>query len=117
MDTEIDRSSITKLEVSNGKRGRALKGMWIGALVGAGSGALLMIDPPESCADDLFLPCEGPSMVLQGAAGGAMWGLVIGALIKTERWSPVARSAISFSIAPTVGERGVGLTFALRRGR
>jgi hypothetical protein len=100
------------LEASAGMRRRAMKGAGIGSLVGAGLGGLAWIGR----LDCDYSGCEGrPAMVLEGGFGGALWGLLIGALIKKERWNSVSGPEIGLSILPTVDERGAGISFSVSR--
>jgi hypothetical protein len=116
LDVEIDRSSVTKLEVSNGKRRRAVKGMWIGALVGAGVGALEWAGALNAeCTGSACF--DGPALVAVDAVSGALSGLLIGALITTEKWRPVGGFETGVSILPTINRHGAGVSFALRRKR
>ena len=68
------------LEIRGGKdrRGGALYGLKIGALIGAGMGLLSSFSAAEACYVE---PCPGTSSYLiQMAAGGALWGVTIGAI-------------------------------------
>jgi hypothetical protein len=108
----VSREAISGLEVSNGRRGNATKG----ALIGAASGAALFaimpaegyctgLPPRETC----YSQCQfiGP-----GALSGAVWGGLIGHLVKRDRWVTVPLAAARVSVAPTNGE-GVKMSFAV----
>lgn len=78
----IPVARITTLEQGAG-RGRA-RGAWVGAGIGAliGGGAFGLLASIDSKSD------MGEA-VLQGAGGGAFWGLVIGALVGADDWKAV----------------------------
>ena len=68
------------LEIKGGKdrRGGALYGLKIGALIGAGMGLLSSFTPEEACYVE---PCPGTSgYLIQIAASGALSGVAIGAI-------------------------------------
>ncbi|HEY0995545.1 MAG TPA: hypothetical protein VGD77_06115 [Gemmatimonadaceae bacterium] len=78
----IPVAAIATIERSSGRgRGR-------GALVGAGVGALMLggIAGLLATSDDGL---DAGEATLQGAAGGAFWGLVIGALVGADDWKGV----------------------------
>jgi hypothetical protein len=99
--------SLERLEVSQGRRGHPWRGAGIGFLVGAVTGAVL---------GPYTVPGEGDTAeskavagaVLLGAAG-ALSGVVIGALIKTDTWEEVPLEGLRVSIAPRGGGVGVGV--------
>jgi len=100
----VPREAITQLEVSTGRRRQTLKGLWLGA----GIGALWM-----GAACGLYADCDdGASPILGGAASGALLGAGIGALIKRDRWSTVPLDRVRIAIVPTP-RRGVRLFLAV----
>src|SRR6185436_12700435 len=108
----VPRDAVTDLEVSFGKRRRALKGM----LIGAGIGAFLF--PYGDCYDQ----STGTTMsgchpwtaqnVLKGAGLGALWGAGIGALVKSDRWSSVPLGRVRVSVLPARGG-GIGASVSV----
>lgn len=109
----VSRQAITRLDVSTGRRGRALKGMAIGGAIGAGTFAV--IPREEYCADyDFGETCPTKAeMVGTGIVGGALWGALIGHFIKTDRWSPVPLEGAQVRLAPTRGRAGLGLALSV----
>jgi hypothetical protein len=105
----IPMTLVQRLEVSRGK-----KSHWIaGALAGAGGGlaltALYCNDPP------LGGKCDSGEWAHTaaffggiGAAGGAL----IGAVIRTDRWTTVPPNTLTLSVSPAPG-RGVALAMRL----
>ena len=101
-----------------GRRRNTRKGLIVGAAFGAAVVAAIALIPKdsfcppgepstESCLSDrtAFLALSIPSYALAGAG--------IGALIKSDRWSPVPLENVRISLAPTRGH-GLGLSLSLR---
>jgi len=110
----ISRSSITRIEVSTGRKSKLWTGMAIGSVVGAvGLFAAVVIAPGENgetCNVDGVDVC--PIAALFGAGAGALLGAGIGALIRHDVWSTIPPTAMR--IAPILrsdGAVGVALGF------
>lgn len=83
-----------------------------GAIWGGAIGASLgLLGAVALASDDTYNAYpDNPSSAgfgAQIAAGGLMWGAIIGAFVKAERWDHA-------SIQPRVGSKGVGVGIALR---
>ncbi len=109
----VPRDAVARLEVSTGRRGHALQGMAIGGAVAGVMFALL--DEEEYCAEyvDPSDTCPGRAeMVGMGVVGGAAWGLLIGHLVKGDRWSQVPLERVQVRLAParTRGTWGMALS-------
>jgi hypothetical protein len=93
----IPNSAVTRLEVSGGKQGRALRGLGIGLVAGTVVGGLAWALGSSSCEgelcgtgiDDAVSATFGAVALVAGALGGATVGLIIGAASPAERWDPV----------------------------
>ncbi len=103
----IPLTSITATERSLGRKRNGLKGTAIGAVIGLVLG--LTLSPEESgglCGFNYGtgspVKCSRGQAAGMMLAGGAAWGALFGALIQTERWSPVTLSAAN---APTPSGR------------
>ena len=85
---DIARNTVTRLELSRGRHSKALTGLGVGFLVGAGAGAILgsavLGGGRDIAPSDAKLIGAG----LVGASG-ALIGLAVGAGSKSERWQPV----------------------------
>jgi hypothetical protein len=86
----LPTKSVVRLEVALEKRRHG----WQGAAIGALAGALLVglgsdVDP-VLCKVNSDVICSRAEAFGTGAAGGGLIGLVIGALIQTDRYTPVA---------------------------
>lgn len=111
----IERDAITALDVSIQSHRRVLKGLGMGALAGAGGGALLGLlsgdDPPGT-----FLAWTAEEKALIGGAffgaTGAVVGLIAGALTRSDVWTPAMAGPtppVGVSLLPFTSERGTGL--------
>lgn len=110
----ISRASITRIDVSTGRKSKLLVGMGIGGVVGAVGGvALAVIDTGangETCNVDGVEVCSIGGLF--GAGAGALLGAVTGALVRSDVWSTIPLTAIR--IAPILrsdGAVGVSLRF------
>ena len=68
------------VEINGGKdhRDGAIHGLRLGALIGAAAGFLTSMSSEEGCYTS---PCPGTTAyVLESAAAGAMWGVVVGSI-------------------------------------
>jgi hypothetical protein len=102
---DVPMSSITKLDVTTGRRGHWLEGAGIGFLFGVVMGAASGDDPP----DQWFASSAGE----KAGMGGLVFGLIgagIGALIKSDKWAEVPLDQLRPRlIAGQGGQVGVGV--------
>jgi hypothetical protein len=111
-------SSLTSVEVSRGKsRSRgAFKGIAWGASIGLGVG---LLTAAALSSDPSYGGPDGQSkgeLVAQALGGGAVWGVIIGAIVGSERWVRYdlpARTSL-FPITPGGGAR-LGVRVAVGR--
>jgi hypothetical protein len=104
----VPRQAITQLDVNAGKHRRVLKGMIIGAGLGAASFAVLLASTDLGPSTSDYAEAAG-----LGALGGGILGAGIGALIQTDRWSPVPAERVRLSLGPA---RGRGMAVSLSVG-
>ena len=103
----LSLASLTRLEMSQGRRSHAGLGAGIGLLVGAGVRAVI----GSGCHAVVVPVSSGVGCIAVGAAviggAGALVGAVTGALVRTERWAevPLDRLRVSFT-----SDRGGALT-------
>ena len=103
LDTaECPLASVTRLDVSIGRKSHILLGAGIGLATGALFGAVVYCregcvirEEPEDTGDD-FTPAFA---FLFGALGGAAGGIA-GHFIKTDRWTEVPLERLSVSLTP-----------------
>ena len=107
----LPREAITRLDVSTGRHRRALKGMIIGAGIGVATLGLAAATYHSDGGGSSDSTSWGAA-VGQFALGGAAWGAGIGALIKSDRWSPVPLDTVRVGLGPTRG-RGVALSVSV----
>jgi len=89
-DWSLPLESISLLERSDGTRSHAL----VGALIGLGAGLLI---PLAATGSDLgSSACQADTggnlcgaVILVGGVSGGLLGLIVGALIRTDRWVPM----------------------------
>jgi hypothetical protein len=106
----VERQAITRLDISTGRHRRALRGMVIGASLGAAWGVLLT---PDSCDTAVFVCTTSPvGSGAMAAVGGAIYGAGIGALFKTDSWTRVPLESVRLGVAPVRG-RGVRLSLSV----
>jgi hypothetical protein len=117
----LPSASVTRFELVTGKKRHWLAGLVAGAALGLAIGATSEVDP-VACQYDYNYDCSrGAALALYGI-GTAVMGAGIGALIKTDRWTPVALEALAPPPARVSGvtpqiralpHGGVGLGVAL----
>lgn len=90
----LPSASIKRLELQTGSKRRWLRGLIVGVAAGVAIGFAMEVDP-VACKYDLNYECSrGAALALGGATLGAL-GAGVGALVKTERWTPVALDALA----------------------
>jgi len=112
-------ASVTRLDVSRGRRSNALKGLGFGAAAGAVIGAAVGAwgahrDTPTSEAVFCYegtAACAAGGALAVGAFGGLV-GLGVGALAKTDRWEELPLDRLRVSVVPRRDGFGVGARIA-----
>jgi hypothetical protein len=100
--------SVTKLDVSRGRKTNTGTGAGIGLLVGGVVGAVIGYASYEECVPRGFsFSCIGVDPELYALGGGIIGGLVgggvgalIGASIRTDRWQEVPLDHVRVSVGP-----------------
>ncbi len=111
----ISLADMTRLEVSQGRKSNALKGLGIGALIGAPIGVALGVAVSSESGDNQCYHNAGCIAIGGAAVGvvGALVGLGIGALLKSERWEEVPLDRLRVNIVPLRdGRFALGLSVA-----
>jgi hypothetical protein len=85
----IPVNSIQRLELRTGSKRNALKGLLIGAALGLAAGLAAESDGGCSMGPSPHSASRAESAAICGL-GGALFGLGIGALIKSDVWTPIA---------------------------
>jgi len=101
----VPREAITSLDISTARQRQWRKGALIGVAVGAATIAALADDGPYCNPDSGFCMSRGEGAAA-GAVVGALYGAGIGALIKSDRWSPLSGDHVRASLSAAPG-RGV----------
>lgn len=89
----LPSDTVTRLEVLTGKKRQWLLGLLIGAGVGVAMGFDESVDPVE-CQVDEYTFCNRGTAVAAMGATMAGFGALVGSLIKTDVWTPVALDAL-----------------------
>jgi hypothetical protein len=97
----VPSASVARFELKTGGKRQWLIGLVAGVAVGVAVGATADVDP-VACKYDYNYECSrGEALALYGVGFAAM-GAGIGALIKTDRWTPVALDALAPPAPPRV---------------
>jgi hypothetical protein len=111
-EMRLPAPDVTRLDVALEKKGH----WWQGALIGAAVGAALAftddVDPVLCEVNENVLCSRGEAVLVYGLTSTAM-GAGIGALIKTDRWTPVALDAFGPPSPPLVRESRAPLSVKL----
>jgi len=103
----VPLNTISKLEVSVGRRSQAGRGAMIGAAIGVTPGLLLTFGDYSSDVHG-----DGPSVAAvaaMGAAGGALLGAAIGWALKVDRWQVVEGPVAGVAVVPLRGGAAVSV--------
>lgn len=98
----IQRTDVTKIEVSTGRKGHTLTG----ALVGTATGVLVGVianaadDSEDNVGEEIADDVLGPSVTIGLGIVGGLTGALVGYLIKSDQWSETALSGATLGIAP-----------------
>jgi hypothetical protein len=90
----VPLSSVDRLEIHVGKKRHALLGAAIGAVVLGLAGMSDPVDTSKGCSYQSPQPCSRAEAIAVGTLGGALLGAIVGRLVETDQWAPVARDAI-----------------------
>jgi hypothetical protein len=103
----LPSEGVTELEVLTGRKSRWIPGLLVGAAAGVAMGLDMDVDPVQCEFDDNYF-CNRTSAVLAMTATSAVLGALVGKLIKSDVWTPVALDALGPS-RETGARAGLGL--------
>jgi hypothetical protein len=90
-------NQVSRMEVRTGRHSNFWKGLGIGLLAGAATGAL--IGSSSASGNDGETPSAvGALGAIGGAIFGASTGALLGIVLRTERWRPVALQSLATSV-------------------
>jgi hypothetical protein len=117
-ELRLPRETVARLEILTGQKKHWLQGLILGVAAGVALGASMDVDPERCQFDDNYFCSRGEAV----AAGGLILGGIgagVGALVKTDRWLPVALDALGPSargggrVRPEVRASSGGLTLGV----
>lgn len=100
----VTANDVIRLELALEKK----RHWWQGLLIGAVAGVLVGLDDdvdPALCELNENVSCSRGEAIFDNTLGGAVVGVAIGALVRTDRWTPVALEALAPS-APRASRSG-----------
>jgi hypothetical protein len=114
----VDRAHITGMDVRVGEERRRLKGLGVGALIGAGSGVVIGLASGDD-EDGFVAFSAGEKAAIWGLTLGAVGGVVgreVGADKYNDVWWPTLPAHLDLAVLPLMREGGaaVQVSFALR---
>ena len=102
----------SQIELSSGRHGHALLGFGLGILAGAAVGALSVRDCQNShTGSDMGGLCVLQYFVTVPA--GALTGIIVGAVLKKEKWHTLERRAARLEVLPAVSPNGLAVAGTL----
>lgn len=113
-EVTLPTSSVTRLEVFDGRKRHTWVGLLAGAALGVGLGYAAKVDA-DTCKDSYTTSCSRGEAVATYGGAGALVGALVGALIQSDRWTPIAVGGLLRSSA--LGSRGaprLGVSLAIR---
>lgn len=114
--TRVATQSVSKLEVSTGRRSHTLLGAGIGFLVGASAGAAIGYAARHDLLEEGAVLTPGDAALLGAGILGAVGipvGAIIGALVRTDRWQEVPLQRLGLRMFPQ-SDGSLSLTVSLR---
>ena len=101
-EMRLPTESVTRLELATGSKRHWLVGLAAGVVVGTALGFAFDVDP-VACKYDQSYFCSRGEAVAGGAIGFGLIGAGAGALVRTDRWTPVALEALGPAVPRASG--------------
>lgn len=90
----LPSASVTRFELATGKQRQWLRGLVIGGGLGLALGFAVEVDDVACQYDEGYACSRGEALALMGGTF-AVLGAGVGALVTTDRWTPVAIDALA----------------------
>ena len=110
----LPTESVTRIELSHGRRSHGRLGLLVGLGAGALIGLALTYDPDVACGVDYYVPCTTSRRVantVSGAVGFGVVGTVLGRRLYSETWSDAPLGRLRVAVVPE--RHGGRVAFAL----
>jgi hypothetical protein len=95
-ELRLPRETVARLEIHTGQKKHWLQGLLVGVAAGVAMGFAFDVDPELCKVDDSYFCSRGEAVAAGGLITGGI-GAGFGALVKTDRWLPVALDALGAS--------------------
>ncbi len=116
---KVAMGSLTKLEVSRGRKSRFLQGLGYGFLVGAVTGTVIGAASGDDDPSQFFSMTAGEKAAVGAVSLGLLGGIVggvIGLSSPAEKWEEVPLDRLRVGPSPVTAD-GVAVSVSLRLGR
>ena len=91
-ELRLPRETVARLEILTGQKKHWLHGLLVGVAAGVALGFSMDVDPERCRFDDNYYCSRAEAVTAGGLVLGGI-GAGVGALVKTDRWFPVALDA------------------------
>ena len=100
-ELRLPRETVAQLEILTGQKKHWFHGLLIGVAAGVAMGFAFDVDPERCKVDDNYFCSRGEAVAAGGLVLGGI-GAGVGALVRTDKWLPVALDALG----PSAGGGG-----------
>ncbi len=109
-EVKLPAADVTRMDVALSRKGHWWQGALVGVALGLVVGFAEDVDPVLCKADDNVLCSRGEALALYGLTLGGT-GALVGALVKTDQWTPVALDTLGPPVREARGPLSFHVTF------